>query len=91
MKEQFFDFRPKNINSHPNTYQACFLAKINQIAIKRNIRHQSADIGVYVGEDTNVAKKKIVSNPFKYKKQYKIDKLKVNSRQNNSYHAEDDD
>ena len=48
-EEVFFTFKPKNQNSHPNTYQACFLAKINQIAIKRNIRHESADLGIYVG------------------------------------------
>ena len=75
MKQQFFNFKPKTMNSHPNTYQACFLAKINQIAIKRNIRHQSADIGIYVGDDANTVKKKIVSHPFKYKKEYQLDQI----------------
>jgi hypothetical protein len=37
-QEVYFDYQAKP-NSHPNVYEANFLAKINAIAIRRNIRH----------------------------------------------------
>lgn len=38
-KELYFEYDANLPNTHPNVYQANFLAKINSIAIKRNIRH----------------------------------------------------
>lgn len=38
-QEVFFDYDSSSPNKHPHVYEANFLAKINAIAIKRNIRH----------------------------------------------------
>jgi hypothetical protein len=41
-KEVYFDYDVTNPNTHPHIYEANFLAKINAIAIKRNIRHEKS-------------------------------------------------
>lgn len=39
--EHYFQYDGSNPNIHSNIYQANFLARINEIAIKRNIRPES--------------------------------------------------
>ncbi len=36
--DKYFEYDQKNPNQHSNVYQANFLARINEIAIERNIR-----------------------------------------------------
>lgn len=68
-KETYFTFTPKNINTHANVYQANFLAKINQIAIRRNIRHEAFEgFMENSGELLSHTDKKMAPAPFKYRK-----------------------
>lgn len=41
IQDKYFDYDHCDTNVHSNIYQANFLAKINEIAIKRNIKHES--------------------------------------------------
>jgi len=38
-KEIYFEYDSDNPNIHPNVFQANFIAKINALAIKRNLHH----------------------------------------------------
>jgi hypothetical protein len=42
IKDKYFEYDQLDSNIHSNVYQANFLAKINDIAIKRNIKHESS-------------------------------------------------
>lgn len=49
-QEVFIEYQARP-NSHPHVYQANFLAKINAIAIRRNIRHEKSEgFDEYFGE-----------------------------------------
>lgn len=41
MTEQYFQYDTSNPNIHSNVFKANFLARINDIAIKRNVRPES--------------------------------------------------
>jgi hypothetical protein len=43
VQEAYFHFDDSHPNLHQNIYQANFLAKVNQIAIDRNIRHEDLE------------------------------------------------
>ena len=91
-KEIFFQFKTSNPNRHPHIYEANFLAKINAIAIRRNIRHETSQgFDEYVGERVRKeeAEKKLTLIPFKYKKSYSIDSTLP--RKHKQHLAEDDD
>lgn len=92
-KEVFFEYDPARPDKHPHVYEANFLAKINAIAIKRNIRHEKSEgFDEYFGEqarDSGEKEKKANQVPYKYLKKYKLDsKLYKKCR---TYHAEEDD
>ncbi len=77
VQEAYFDYDQTNPSAHQNIYQANFLAKINEIAIKRNIRHEDLE-----GFDELIQqrlekikmkteqRKKLVM-PYKYAKRYR--------------------
>lgn len=64
---------------HANVYQANFLAKINQIAIKRNIRHEDLEgFDEIIKQKLEKLKmkheqKKQLVMPYKYAKKYRSD------------------
>lgn len=64
---------------HANVYQANFLAKINQIAIKRNIRHEDLEgFDELIKQKLEKIKmkheqKKQLVMPYKYAKRYRSD------------------
>ena len=41
ISDKYFEYEDGNPNTHSNVYQANFIAKINQIALKRNIKYES--------------------------------------------------
>ncbi|MFM7857032.1 MAG: hypothetical protein ACKO96_35190, partial [Flammeovirgaceae bacterium] len=43
LNDQYINFEPTNPNHHSNIYQANFLATVNEIAIQRNIRHETSE------------------------------------------------
>lgn len=59
---------------HSNIYQANFLAKINEIAIKRDIRHETPEcFDSFVQTHPNqmqIKEKRVISVPHKYAKRY---------------------
>lgn len=77
---------------HANVYQANFLAKINAIAIKRDIHkesHEGMDEYVLQKHNKNHDKqKKGAIMPFKYAKQYKNN---APSRQVKTSYTQEDD
>lgn len=90
-KETYFSFTPKNSNSHANVYQANFLAKINQIAIRRNIRHEAFEGFLESSSELlHQGDKKMAPAPFKYSKEYESDSL-TSCKRTRNHHAEDDD
>lgn len=59
ISETFFNFEEKDKRKHSNIFQANFLAKINQIAINRNIRHEKSEaFDEYFGEELKAEKGK---------------------------------
>lgn len=90
-REVTFEYDCSRADQHPHVYEANFLAKINAIAIRRNIRHEKSEgFDEYFGEQARQGDrdKKASQVPYKYLKKYKLDSR---PKKGSTYHAEDDD
>ena len=51
ISDKYFEYDQSNTNVHSNVYQANFLARINEIALKRNIQYQSQGFDNFIRKE----------------------------------------
>ena len=78
IKDKYFYYDQLDSTTHSNIYQANFLSRINEIAIKRNIKHESSGFDEFKQvNSSNSNEKDSMAVPYKYIKDYVSDRRKT--------------
>lgn len=86
----YFQLDKQGNGFHANVYEAKFIAKINQIAIERNIRHEnSEDFGESFGQRQAkcAAKDKNYNQAYKYSKKYHLKTKSIAKEEEEDYQS----
>lgn len=78
IKDKYFQYDQLDSTTHSNIYQANFLSRINEIAIKRNIKQESSGFDEFKQvNSSNSNEKDSMAVPYKYIKDYVSDRRKT--------------
>jgi hypothetical protein len=76
IRDTYFEYDQADPNAHSNVYQANFLAKINDIAIRRNVHAEVSGFDEFKGKEQgrmSEKEKSALNVPHKYTKEYATD------------------